>query len=202
MDGRDSQVLDVACGDVWLSAAVAARGARRGVGVDLSRTGLTAGRARWSRRQPDTLGRALLVQGNALSCGRQRSIRYRHRQRTDRTRGRPGPLVRELVRPFGAAGALIVSTPYRLTEAPIDRYHVHEFFPGEIQKLLQPLFASVAVSVSHPAWVTSLYTLRGWAWPFRLLVNALSIAGQNPFLRWPLGRYAAQITVLGQGRTA
>jgi hypothetical protein len=63
-----------------------------------------------------------------------------------------------------------------------------------------PLFNHVSVSLSHPAWVTSLYTRPGQYRPFRLLVNALSILGRNPFLRWPLARYAAQMTVLGQGR--
>ena len=65
---------------------------------------------------------------------------------------------------------------------------------------MRPRFNRVVVTLSHPAWVTSLYTMRGAAWPFRLLVNALSISGRNPFLRWPLCRYAAQITVIGLGQ--
>src|SRR5262249_18263117 len=61
-----SRVLDVACGDAWLSAALAARGARQVVGVDLTLTGLSAGRARWAAEQPATQDRAELVQGDAL----------------------------------------------------------------------------------------------------------------------------------------
>lgn len=194
-------VLDIACGDGRLSAYAAAAGARMVVGVDLSHVGLSTGRTRWQKERPDLAARSALVQADGLALPVAAEVFdvviasevIEHVDDAER-------FIKEASRPLKRDGALIVTTPYRLTEAPLDPHHVHEYFPGELESLLKSRFRDVRITLTHPAWVTSLYTLHGWAEPFRWLVNALAVAGHNPFLSWPIGRYAAQITAIGRGR--
>jgi ubiquinone/menaquinone biosynthesis C-methylase UbiE len=193
-------VLDIACGDARLAAYIAEAGAKLVAGVDMSHIGLKVGRARWAVDQPGSIGRASFIQGDGLSLPVGSGLFdivvaseiIEHVDDAD-------AFLREASRPLKPEGALIVTTPYRLTEKPLDPYHTHEYFPGELEALMGRFFTEVRVTLTHPAWVTSLYTLHGWAQPFRWLVNALAVAGNNPFLSWPIGRYAAQITALGRG---
>jgi 2-polyprenyl-3-methyl-5-hydroxy-6-metoxy-1,4-benzoquinol methylase len=196
-----STVLDIACGDGRLAAYVAEAGARLVVGVDLSHVGLSVGRVRWSREQPESIQRAALVQGDGVLlpvAGEAFDIVIASEiiEHVDD----PAVFITEAARPLKQNGALIVTTPYRLTEKPLDPHHTREYFPGELETVMKRFFSDVRTTLTHPAWITSLYTLHGWAEPFRFLVNAFSVMGSNPFLKWPLGRYATQITLLGRGR--
>jgi 2-polyprenyl-3-methyl-5-hydroxy-6-metoxy-1,4-benzoquinol methylase len=192
-------VLDIACGDARLSAYVAQAGAKMIVGADLSHIGISVGRRRWMREQPDCIHRASFVQADGLSLPVAAStfdvvIASEIIEHVDDAE----TFLIEASRPLKNDGALIVTTPYRLTEKPIDPHHTHEYFPGELESLMKHVFNDVHITLTHPAWVASLYTLHGWAEPFRWLVNALAVMGSNPFLSWPIGRYAAQITALGR----
>ena len=200
---RGAAVLDIACGDARLAAYVAEAGARFVVGVDLSHVGLTVGRERWRREQAGTVQRAAFAQGDGTLLPVAEGafdivIASEIIEHVDD----PEVFLQESSRPLKRDGAMIVTTPYRLTEKPLDPHHTHEYFPGEMESLMKKFFADVRITLTHPAWVTSLYTLHGWAEPFRWLVNALAVTGHNPFLSWPIGRYAAQITALGRGRIA
>ena len=195
-----STVLDIACGDARLAACVADAGAKLVVGVDLSHVGLSTGRKRWTSDKPESAGRGVFIQADGLSLPVAAEafdvvIASEVIEHVDDAE----VFLREASRPLRAGGAIIVTTPYRLTESPLDPHHVHEYFPGELEALMKQFFRDVRITLTHPAWVTSLYTLHGWAEPFRWLVNALAVTGHNPFLSWPIGRYAAQITALGQG---
>lgn len=196
---KDSFVLDIACGDARLAAYVAEAGARLVVGVDLSQIGISVGRERWAREQPQSLARSSFVQADGLVIPvAAETFDVVIASEIIEHVEDPRAFLREAIRPLKVGGTLIVTTPYRLTENPLDPYHVREYFPGELEALLKEFFAQVTITLSHPTWVTSLYTIGGWARPFRVLVNALSIAGLNPFVTWPVGSYTSQITVLGK----
>jgi ubiquinone/menaquinone biosynthesis C-methylase UbiE len=194
-------VLDIACGDARLAAYIADAGAKLVVGVDLSHVGLKVGRDRWTREQPQTMQNASFVQGDGMALPVADGVfDIVVASEIIEHVGDPRVFLKEAARPLKENGTLIVTTPHRLTENPLDPHHTHEYFPGELESLLKGFFADVHITLSHPAWVTSLYTLHGWAEPFRWLVNALAVTGRNPFLSWPIGRYAAQITAFGRGR--
>lgn len=196
-----SRVLDIACGDARLAAGVALAGTHMVLGLDLSRTGMQAGLRRWAREQPRTVDRARMVQGDGLYLPlADEAFDVVIASEVIEHVEDPRRLLCEAVRPLKRNGTLIITTPCRLTDRPLDPHHVREYFPSDLVPLMREFFDNVQVTLSHPAWVTSLYTMRGWAWPFRLLVNLLSILRVNPFLRWPLGRYAAQITIIGRHR--
>jgi len=194
-------VLDIACGDGRLAAYAAEAGAGLIVGVDLSHVGLSVGRDRWSREQPQSIRRAAFAQadGGSLPVASEAFDIVIASEIIEHVTD-PRQFLSEASRPLKSDGAIIVTTPYRLTEHPLDPHHTHEYFPGELEAVMREFFSDVRITLTHPAWVTSLYTLHGWAEPFRWLVNALAVAGHNPFLSWPIGRYAAQITALGRGR--
>ena len=200
---QGSTVLDIATGDARLAAYAADAGANLIIGIDLSRTGIMAGKERWKREKPGTAQRAAFVQADGCVLPvADRAVDVVIASEIIEHVHDPRAFLREAVRPLRDNGTLIVTTPYRLTEQPLDPHHTHEYFPGELEKLMKEVMCDVKISISHPAWVTSLYTLHGWATPFRLLVNAMAVFGANPFLSWPIGRYAAQITAVGHGRLA
>lgn len=195
-------VLDVGCGDAKLDALLAEAGARLVIGVDNERTGLDAGRARMEWETS-----AAARQRIALGCvdGYRLPIRAGSCDlvvMTDIIEHVPDALafVREAATALRADGMLVVTTPYRITEVSLEASHVHEFFPGELTQLLRHVFCDVSIRLSDPVWAVQLYTMDGWARPFRWLVNGLSIlAKTNVFLTWPVGRYAAQITAIACG---
>lgn len=200
---KSSLVLDIACGDGRLAAFVAVAGARFVLGVDLSRIGMIAGLKRWAKKQPHSLHRGGFAQADYQALPTATGT-FDVVIAAEIIEHVPDPrmFLSKVVQPLKTNGTLIITTPYRLTEQPLDQHHVHEYYPEKLKMLMKEFFSEVNVTLSHPVWITSLYSLRGLAWPFRLLVNALSVLGHNPFLRWPLGRYAAQITLLGKGRRA
>ena len=196
---KGSRILDIASGDCRLAAFVAEAGASLVVAVDASRVGVTVGRARWLRERPGTVGRAAFVQGDAMRLPlREKSFDIVLASEIIEHLENPRDFLASSARMVRPGGCLVVTTPMRLTDRPLDPFHVREYFPSELEPMAREFFRETEVTLTHPAWVTSLYTLRGWAWPFRILVNFLSVAGSNPFLRWPLGRYAAQITLVAR----
>lgn len=197
-DWRDKSVLDIACGDCRLSALALAAGARSVVGIDASSAGLDVGRKRWQEEAPETLRRAqfsiadasqeLQVDDGSFDIVLASEIIEHLKE--------PTALVRQMARVVAPAGVVVITTPYRLTERPLDPFHVREYYPGELEALVYEHFAESHVVLTHPVWVTGLFALgRRFRVP-RLVINILSICGHNPFLCWPTGAYAGQITLI------
>jgi hypothetical protein len=105
--------------------------------------------------------------------------------------------VREASRVLTPSVTLVITTPYRVTEVPLDENHVHEYYPGELEQLLRTTFADVFILPSDRVWMVEFYTKGGWAWLFPWFVNDLSIfASTSIFLTWPVGRYAGHLTAV------
>jgi SAM-dependent methyltransferase len=195
-------VLDIGCGDAKLDAMLAEAGARVVVGFDRERTGISTGLGRIAR---ETNGRArarvLLACGDGFHLPVQ-SGSFDIAVMTDIIEHVSDPLglVREASRALKPDGVLVITTPYRATEIPLDENHVHEYYPTELEQLLRGAFTSVTIVLSDPLWVVQLYTMGGWTRLFRWFVNILSVfASVNAFLAWPVGRYAGQITAVARG---
>jgi len=199
LEGRT--VLDVGCGDAKLDVMLAETGARLVVGFDRERTGIDAGRARMER---DTA--APVRQRVLLGCGDGYQLPVRSTSfdvvvMTDIIEHVSDPVgfVCEASRTLTPNGTLVITTPYRATEIPLDENHVHEYYPGELEQLLRTAFVDVSILLSDPLWVVELYTKGGWARLFRWFVNGVSIfASTNVFLTWPVGRYPGQLTAVAR----
>ncbi len=83
---------------------------------------------------------------------------------------------------------VLIGTPIRITEKPLDKYHVREFFPLEFEQILKQHFAEVSVRKSHPAELLALmrkkYSFFGksknLAW--NLINLYIVFTGKNPLL--------------------
>lgn len=100
----------------------------------------------------------------------------------------PETFLKEVNRLLNTKGFLIVGTPIKYTEKPLDSMHVHEFFPSEFEALLKKYFADVelvqACDLLHFLLYGKIYQI--WfkkVLPFRYLFNIFSLFGLNPFLK-------------------
>lgn len=100
----------------------------------------------------------------------------------------PEKLLQDLRRVVRPGGMVVVTTPIRLTEIPLDSLHVQEFFPSEFQGLMAQGFDQVEIQRHIPLAGLLLYYWRPWfflrrpwiAW----LYNMLNIGfGINPVIR-------------------
>jgi len=92
--------------------------------------------------------------------------------------------IRRLLKPGGAA---VISTPIRISEKPLDRFHVQEWYPAEFAELCKPVFGDpVETVISHPVFWFELYK-RSFNPGFtnmasRYIVNLMAALGKNVFL--------------------
>ena len=197
-------VLDVGCGDAKLDAMLAQAGARLVVGVDNERTGIDVGRRRIAAECGTKTRRRI-----TLCCADAYQLPVRAGTcdiviMTEIIEHLSDPLrfVQEASATLSAEGVLVITTPYRTTEVPLDENDLRHFYPGELRRLIEGMFEDVEIRLSDPLWIVQLYTMGGWARSFRWIVNGLSIfAGTNVFLMCPPGRYAGQITVIARRPT-
>ena len=200
VEGR--AVLDIGCGDARLAAMLVEGGARLVVGLDNERSGIDVGRVRMASDLAGPLrGRVALGCADALRLP-VRSGAFDVVVMTDIVEhiGDVTGFVAEAARALSPRGMMVITTPYRVTEEPLDANHVREFYPQELRALLEARFEHVTIRLSDPVWLVQLYTMGGWSRLTRWAMNVLSAyARYNVFVRWPAGRYAAQITAVATG---
>lgn len=106
----------------------------------------------------------------------------------------PEKLVKEIYRVLKPCGKAIITTPYRLTEKPMDQYHYREFYPGEMREMFLSYFNDIEIIETHPAlwfcfyghWlrlpiIRNIHKLRSIP---KYLVNFSALyLKRNPFLR-------------------
>lgn len=75
---------------------------------------------------------------------------------------KPDAMVKEINRLLRPGGTAIITTPVRTNEIPDDKYHVMEFFPGELVKLCHKNFEGTSqIILTHPVLWFELYTHTG-----------------------------------------
>ena len=86
-------------------------------------------------------------------------------------------------------GAIIIfGTPIRYTEKPLDKMHVHEFFPQEFKQLFSLHFTETSISFSHNLY-NSLQYRKTFKFFFieigfyKYLYYLKTLFGKNPFLK-------------------
>ncbi len=160
LNGR--QCLDIGGGDGALSYLMARRGARV-VNVDMAGEALQFARAEFARR--GMRAQVARASAYALPCPSDAfdvavcSEVIEHVQS-------PEALVAEAARVLRPGGRFLLTTPMRVTETPLDREHVREFFAGELETLLGTALIDVNVTPFAPLALFELYGL-----PFRWLGN-------------------------------
>ncbi len=102
---------------------------------------------------------------------------------------RPDKMLSEIKRVGKDNSHVVIGTPIRITEIPLDELHQHEYFPNEYKTLLSEYFNNIRIVQSHKLVYFLLYEkvssiLGKQILIFRKIINLLSIyLNKNPFLR-------------------
>ncbi len=180
--GPGARLLDIGCGDGALTGLIRSRLGARVVGIDPSADAVALARRCFAERgwegdfEVSDAYATGLVDGSfdaAVSADVIEHVRQPERLLAE---------ARRLVRP---GGALVVTTPLRVSERPFDPMHVQEWFGEEFAALCERHFGPVAASrATHPAIWFEIYRTSGSRWGrlMRLAVNLAASRGANPFL--------------------
>lgn len=175
---KGKKVLDIGCGDGVLSYLLAKAGAEV-TGIDNDEYGLMYAHENLERENKKKKLACTFVNASAYAMPFEQETFdivvccevIEHVQET-------GKLLAEARRVLKTGGICIFTTPHRLTEFPQDIHHVKEYFPSEIQKLLEDYFRDVVVKQTHHMFWYSIYT-----YPF-------SILGNRPIGKWCINIFA------------
>lgn len=174
-------VLDFGCGDGAFSYELSRHGARVS-GIDLAAEAVAFAKVEHERRKT---GAQFFVEScyethfaaesfdGVLSTDVIEHVQEPHR------------FLAEIERVLRPGGVAVVSTPIRLTENPLDRLHVVEWFPGDFQALIRATFPEASFYQSHPVFWQEMSQRSKL---LRTFVNLLSFFS-NPFLherKWQL----------------
>lgn len=179
LSGRE--VLDFGCGDGAFSFELSRQGARVS-GIDLSEEAVDFANRRHSELKT---GGQFFVEScyetHFPDCsfdGVLSTDVIEHVQDQQR-------FLAEIARVLRPGGLAVISTPIRLTEEPLDRLHVVEWFPGDFQAMIRTVFSDARFFKSHPVFWAEMSQRSKL---LRALVNLLSLQS-NPFLyerKWSL----------------
>jgi len=96
---------------------------------------------------------------------------------------KPHLLLNEIFRILKEGGYLLIATPIRFTEEPLDKMHVVEWFPSEFREVCSSVFGSPVKSIiSHPLFWYEIYNVNGpLRNTLRKIINSLARFGKNVF---------------------
>lgn len=111
----------------------------------------------------------------------------------------PRRMLNEIKRVFDEGGRLVITTPLRFTEEPLDKMHIHEFFESDLRRLLSDCFGTnIRIIKSHPLVFMELQNRH---FLVKYLFNLLNLLFRfKPFEKTRGWRYYAMQTVVIEGR--
>src|SRR3989339_710039 len=146
-------VLDLGCGDGALTSFICQKGAKV-IGLDNQELGLKFAKEFLKSQGLEAELILASVYETTLPDG---SVDFVVASEVIEHVAEPNKLLKEAKRVLKPGGAIIISTPYRLTEKPMDSNHYKEFYPGEIKELVGAYFTEVEVKETHPAFWVCIY---------------------------------------------
>jgi len=109
----------------------------------------------------------------------------------------PDKMLAEIKRVYNGNGKVVITTPLRFTEEPLDRMHVQEFFESDFRKLLCKYFNAIKIIKSHPVVFMELQNKH---FIVRVIFNLLNLFFRfNPFQKTTGWRYYAMLTAVVEG---
>lgn len=177
-----SRLLEIGCGDGALLGVLHGALGLEVVGVDTSATGLALARQMFDQR--GYVGEFRHVQGygtgypnnwfDIVVC----SDVIEHVED-------PIAMLKEIKRVLVPGGRLVITTPIKFSERPIDPMHVQEWFVGDFKSFCSKVFGEPVREIqSHPVlWYELVSSGQRWiGFAGRLITNVLTRLGRNPFL--------------------
>jgi SAM-dependent methyltransferase len=148
IEGKD--VLDAGCGTGYGAAILAAAGARRYVGVDVSSEAIERARAAYAELEHVEW---LVADARSLPFEEASFDVVTCFETIEHVDDQAG-VVRECARVLRPGGMLLISSPNRDEYPPGNPFHVHELTPAELDSLLAQQFSHVVLVRQHN-WLTS-----------------------------------------------
>ena len=146
-------VLDLGCGDGALTSFICQKGAKV-IGLDNQELGL-----KFAKEFLKSQGlEAELILADVYQIPlKDNSVDFVVASDIIEHVRKPDKLLREAQRVLKTGGTIIITTPYRLTEKPMDPFHYREFYPKELKKLVRPYFKDIEIKEFQPAFWFCLY---------------------------------------------
>jgi len=183
---KGKRVLDVGCGDGVLSYLLAKKGANV-IGIDSSEEAI-----RFAKERCRDLSNLNFQVASAYELPFSKdNFDYVISSEVIEHLKYPEKMLAEIKRIWNGRGKIIITTPIRFTETPLDKMHYKEFFENEFKLLLKKYFEEIEIIKSHPLfWVEFQNKLiLGHSLP-KIFLNCLNILfGFNPFLKINGWRY-------------
>jgi len=180
--GPDNRVLDVGCGDGALTGMIAMKLKADVTGIDATALSINLAEQEFSKR--GLQGEFKVIEGYTYPWPNQSFDAVVCADVIEHVQ-KPGDMLLEMWRVLAPGGVMVVTTPIRYTETPMDRLHVREWFPQAFKSFCSEVInAPVELRQSHPVALVELYDA-----PVRILnrisrfvINLLAKLDRNPFL--------------------
>jgi 2-polyprenyl-3-methyl-5-hydroxy-6-metoxy-1,4-benzoquinol methylase len=103
----------------------------------------------------------------------------------------PDKMLSEIKRVWNRRGKIIITSPIKYTEIPLDKMHYKEFFEEEFVKILEKYFDEIRIVKSHPLFWFELQNRQIFGRSFiKLVLNSLNLLFSfNPFMNVGGWRY-------------
>jgi len=189
-DYEGKRILDVGCGDGALTYLISKNGGFV-TGVDLSEKAINF--AKEKTKQCDNL-KFMTASVYDLPF-ESKSFDYVISSDVIEHLRVPEKMLAEIKRVYNGKGKVIITTPLRFTEEPLDKMHVQEFFESDFRRLLSDCFCSkIQIIKSHPLVFMELQNRH---FLVKYLFNLLNLVfGFNPFEKTEGWRYYAMLTAV------
>ncbi len=194
---KGKKVLDIGCGDGVLSYLLANKGANV-IGIDNLKEVIKFAKERCKNLE----NLNFLVASTYELPFENDSFDYVVSSEVVEHLEQPDKMLSEVKRVWNQKGKVVITTPLKFTENPLDKMHYQEFFEDEFRKLLEKYFEDIKIIKSHPLfWVefqNKAISRRSFN---KILLNFLNLLlGVNPFLKTKSWRYYALQTAIIDGR--
>lgn len=177
-----TRLLDLGCGDGALAGVLHSRLGARVTGVDTSSNGIELAARMFRARGLEGDFRQIAGYDTGLAADTFDVVVCSEViEHVDD----PVAMLSEIRRVLAPTGRVILTTPIRFSEEPLDPMHVQEWFVGDFVALCGTVFGEpLRVIKSHPVfWYELFVRRRRWLGRAgRLLANALDRIGHNPFM--------------------
>lgn len=196
---KDKKVLDIGCGDGVLSYLLALKGAST-TGIDTSEEAVRFAKEKCK----DSKNMDFLVASAYKIPFEDKSFDYIVSSDVIEHLKYPEKMVSEIKRVWNKKGKIIITSPIRITEKPLDRMHCQEFFEEELKKLFKKYFEDIKIIKSHPLfWIEFQNKVILRRTFFKYIFNMLNlIFGFNPFMNTKGWRYyTLQTVIISNGYT-
>lgn len=142
---KDKKILDVGCGDGVLSYLLSKKGAKV-TGIDNSEEAI-----KFAKEKCKDLENIDFLVASAYELPfKGNSFDYVVSSEVIEHLKHPGKMLSEIKRVWNQEEKVVITTPIRFTEMPLDKMHYQEFFGKEFKWLLEKYFGNVKIIRSHP----------------------------------------------------